>query len=47
VLAGGDQLLGQQSAETGSGLDRPHPIRVERFGPREEPRSRTGTCPTC
>ncbi len=31
-----DELLRAQAAETGSGLDRPHPISVEWFGPRQQ-----------
>ncbi|MBW3612175.1 MAG: hypothetical protein KY438_11740 [Actinobacteria bacterium] len=37
VLAGGNQLLGQQTAEAGSRLDRPGSLHAERLGPRQEP----------
>ena len=37
MFPGGEQLLGEQPAQAGGGLDRPHPVDVEWFGPREQP----------
>ncbi len=37
VLAGRNQLLGQQTSEAGGGLDRPGPLDAERLGPRQQP----------
>ena len=37
MLARREQLLGEQTTETASGLDRPHPVAVERLCPSQPP----------
>ena len=36
VLAGCDQLLSKELPEPGGGLDRPYPIDIKRFSPRQQ-----------
>ena len=36
LFAGADQLLSEQPAETGGGLDRPHPVAVKWLSPRQQ-----------
>jgi hypothetical protein len=37
VLAGGDELLSQQAAQATRRLNRPRPLVIERFSPRQQP----------